>query len=259
MDGLTRQELKEKLASKNNKLATKLVATFWEETTDIIPKTLKLLDLGCPDRFFKRDPAHPRSRYRIVHTLDQCVESLYASNENNNKQNQLLEVFHLLLKRGFKEGESTCRGNLFHHILNNVFYLAIPKNAQETNKRNMSIKLAEILVDNKKVDINRYAANSYIWVNSLYKLNLLLGVGANPKGNDLIDCALNYVTCSGTLNENPEDRIKVIEKLLSLGATPKEPIAKKLGPQEIFKKLQENGLLAQIDYYVTSHKILNAQ
>lgn len=320
MNNLTKEELREKLASKENKLASKMINLIKssdeaqpepKEGQPIVLKNkprkilskgktarldnvLKLLEKGCPDTHFQRDPYHPRSRYRVEFVLDCCFETQivtqahdYMRNETIVGQNQencqncqnchdfknskthdnneaylltefdkeSIEIFRILVKRGFRSGENSMRGQLTHHILNSVFYYANPKYPKEIKKQKYAYELSKILIGEQKIDINKYASNSYLWVGSIENLNKILSLGADPKGNALIDCAIAYVGCSPNSGENPEGRTKVIKELLKLGAWAKEPIEKRVGDMAIKKKLHEHGLLSQVEYQINSHKI----
>jgi hypothetical protein len=277
MNNLTREELKIKLASKENKLAGKLIDIIRsEETSDKLLQIESLLSktdeqtIRNAEVFFKRDPSHPRSRYMMEHVLDSCFETkMIIVNPLDNQpiqpqevtdglsqpNQELVKVFKLLLRRGFSPGENSYRGSLTHHILNSCFYYANPNNPRELEKKKYALELAKILIGEGKFDVNRYAAHSYHWVNSVENLDTIIKLGANPKGNSMIDCALSYVACSPNSKEAPNDRTKVISKLLSLGAIAKQPLEDKISGRDIKIKLQEYGLLSQIEYQIFSHKI----
>lgn len=266
MQPLTKQELKEILASKQNKLAGKLLELIKSNTTDKLTKVTDLISLGCPDVYYKRDPSHPRSRYLIDYVLDSCFDNQeiiqpYPPTKMDTEEpppyHEMVNIFKLLVTKKFKSGESTFRGNLNHHIMNSSLYYANPNSPKEVSKKNYATELAKILIKNKRIDINFYAGHSYLWVNSLENLEKILSLGAQPSGHNLIDCALSYINCSPSSNENPNDRIKVISKLLTLGSTAKEPLEKKISGTSIKKKLEEHGLLEQIQYQIDGQAIFD--
>jgi len=263
---MTKEELKEKLASKENKLAIKLADLLSSYASsdntenkphkrEILEEVKRILDLGCPQMFFKRDPVHPRSKYRIMHILDICFDAISNIRNNNSPHKEdLINIFEFLVRSGFEEGTNTFRGNLSTHILNNCFYPIT--NEKERENQKTCIVLAKILINNGKVNITTYAKGSYLWVNCPKKLQRILDLGANPKGEALIDCAISYIACSPNFQELPTDRIQVVQNLLNLGAVAKRPIEQRVGDKEIKEKLLEHGLLAQIECQIKSNLIL---
>jgi hypothetical protein len=276
-NALTKQELKDKLASKENKLAEKLLKLIKSNELSTEEKLLKLSDqtpqiekkslnygqpFNSPDIIYKRDPSHPRSKYRIVYILDSCFEHFICKDtiKNNDTEKEiknLTKIFELFVQRGFRSGESAFRGNLNQHILNTVFYSISENDPKELFQQNLCIELSKILIKEKRIDIDLYAGNSYLWVNSIQKLEKILSLGAKARGSNLIDCAINYIACSPQQNETPKDRIRVLNKLLSLGSIAEKPLEKRVSGDQIKKVLQEHGLLGQIEYQINSQTIKN--
>jgi hypothetical protein len=274
---LTRQELKDKLASKENKLAEKLLELIKSDELNSEEKLLKLTNkapdiekgaldhnqpCNSPDIIYKRDPAHPRSKYRIVYILDSCFEHFVCKDNIKNTDTKkeiesLTKIFTLLVQRGFRAGESAFRGNLNQHILNTVFYSINKNNSKEVFQQKLCIELSKVLIKENRIDINLYAGNSYLWVNSPENLEKVLSLGAKAQGSNLIDCAINYIACSPRHNETPKDRIRVLNKLLRLGCIAEKAIEKRVSGEQIKEVLQEHGLLGQIQYQINSQIIKN--
>lgn len=270
---MTKEELKEKLSSKENKLAKKLIDLLNSQCDDKIKKVQEILNLAklmSPNAlnvFFFRDPHHPRSKYRIEHVLDylllptpiimeasNCEEVSHQNHQNHQspqskaKEDEDVKIFELLIESNFT--------TIYPHILNNCFYIA--KTPAEKSKKQYNMKLAKILVKHKKVDINSYAMGSYLWSNCLENLSSLLELGANPKGHQLVDSAISYVACSNESQTDPKARLKVIDKLLSLGATAKRPLEERVSNNDITKELCQWGIVEQIQYQIQSYKLKEA-
>lgn len=270
MEALTKEELRNKLASKENKLAGKLIKLISSNDSDKLSKASKLLSLGCPDIFYKRDPSHPRSRYRVENVLDSCfscfdtaptfsqaganLDGEFKTQEDTNHDG-IAKIFRLLIQNGFKAGNSSFKGCHANHILNNIFYKTNPNKTNEISKKNLSLRLGKILVEEKVIDINYYAGNSYLWVNSLENLENIIWLGAETQGNNLIDCAISYVSCADDFNQSPTPRVEVIKKLLQLKAIARKPLEMRIGVDGIKSKLREHGLLHQIQYQISSHQL----
>lgn len=252
---MTKDELKKILKSKENLLAKKAIEII--KKAGSIQELQKLLDQGCPDKYYQRDPQHPRSRYRINHVLDFCFESNFGIVEKTSNQNQRttriilgdvhqssgrLEHFKLLLENNFQRGSNGWRGDLFEHILNCCFYACREDNSMEKARQSQAKEFAKTLCEKGSVNINTYAARSYTWVSNPKNLSVLEYLGANLKSSTLIDCALNYIGCSPNSGETPTGRIEVVQALLNYGAKPTINLNKTVGWHNIRKKLKESQL-----------------
>jgi len=248
---MTKEELKTILSSKSNLMAKKAIEVI-KAARD--PQELKdLVAKGCPDKYYERDPHHPRSRYRIHHVLDTCFESNFGIIEKKSDGKSATiklgsvehfegrqEYFRILLKAGFQRGSNNLIGDLFEHILNCCFYK--PHNDREKLRQEQAIEFAKILCQTKTININNYASRSYVWVSNPENLQILETLGADLSQSPLIDCALNYVGCSTNSGESPTGRIQVIQELLKRGAKPRINHNKTVSWQHIRKKLKDNNL-----------------
>jgi hypothetical protein len=251
---MTKEELKTIITSKENKLAERAIEIIENGHDNELAELSTLIKGGCSDIFYQRDPLHPRSRYRMHYVLDSCFSSSFGIlKENNNSailgfKNENINksrFFRFLLENNFRSGSNNARGDLLQHIANCCFYPS--KTNEEKDRQKIARELCKIMVELGKFDIQRYAENSYQWVANPESLEFLLEMGVNPKGHGLIDCALNYYACSPTSQEDPKGRTTVLEKLIALGAKPKEKLEQKIGHKEIKEKLKKNNLLKTIE------------
>lgn len=253
---MTREELKDILKSRKNKLAGEAI----EAIRALAPvETLqRVVEAGAAQIFYKRDPDHPRSRFRTENVLDACFESSFgilsesteerdgctvgtATLGNVHRSEGRLPHFRYLLSKGFAPGINGYRGPLFQHILNSCFY----KTGGEKSRDNAR-QFARALAEAKAFDIQNYAENNYAWVNDPEAVDFLVSLGADPKGPGMIDCALNYIGCSPNSGETPGARAAVVRKLLSLGAIPVRDLGRAISWQHIREALEAHGLLEEI-------------
>lgn len=251
---MTREELKDILKSKTNKLAGEAIQTI--RTGGGLNKLQELVEAGAAQLYYERDPQHPRSRFLSHHVLDACFESSFGVVEEKTEETEdgykihsatlgdvhksdgRLEYFKFLLSKEFSPGENSYRGGLFSHIFSSCFY----NNSSQKNAR----EFTKALIAAGKLDIQSRAANSYAWIGHPSHLDFMLELGADPKGSAMIDCALNYAGCSPSGGHTKEDRIEVIKKLLTLGATPEKNLRKAISWQHIRENLEAAGLIEQI-------------
>jgi len=231
---VTKEELKKILPSKPNKLAQKAIEVIKSD----LPMTMlkQIVDAGSSDRYYYRDPLHPRSKYRVEHVLDACLESSFgiigqASSAKITGSHPPAMVlghvspsrdrsaqFEFLVDRGFQPGTNAYRGNLFTAVLRSCF-------CRDSVESSISIKLARILVDRAKVDIQAFAECSYEWTGSEEKLNRVLSLGARPSPK-MLDCALQYCVCAQNQGDPSSGRADVIRKLLDAGIAPSKPLGR---------------------------------
>jgi len=252
---MTRDELKEMLKSKENRLAGEAIAAIRAGAP--LATLQGLVDVGAAQTFYMRDPAHPRSRFRTEQVLDACYETNFGVVSESTEERDgrgihtavlgevhrsegTLPHFRYLLSKGFTPGDNGYRGALFNHILKSCF-----RGERRENARLFARTLAEA----KAYDIQRFADNDYAWVADPTAVDFLIELGADPKGAGMIDCALNYIGCSPNSSEAPTGRVDVVRKLLALGAVPKKDLRKALSWQHIREKLEECGLLETVSAF----------
>lgn len=230
MKALTKDEFRETLKGKPNKLAEKAIASI--KAQEPLRNLKELVEAGCPFVFYQRDPRRPRSSYTIAHVLDACFESHLGVVQEKEKteengvtmQTAVIggvhhsqgreEHFDYLLSLGFTPGTNSWRGGLFSHIMNCCFYQDDPE------RRESARKFAKILVKHGKIDPNFYAKNNYQWIGKMENLKFLIELGADPTRSEMIECALRYLACSTSQGETHQSRIEVIKALLAAGAVP---------------------------------------
>jgi hypothetical protein len=253
---MTSEELKAILKSKTNKLAGEAIECI--ERGAPLAELQTLVEAGASEVYYRRDPAHPRSRFQIRAVIDSCFETKFGVVAEETQETQghtvnvltlgevhrsegLLPHFRYLLSKGFQPGENGYRGALFQHILNSCFY-----RIETPEKQRNARAFAKVLAETGAYNIQRYADNNYGWVNNPESLDFILSLGADPAGSGMIDCALNYVACSPNSGEEPGGRIAVVRKLLDLGAVPKKDLGRAISWQHIREALIEAGLLERV-------------
>jgi hypothetical protein len=226
------QELKEVLKSKGNKLA--IAALHLIESGGALEDLQKLVAEGCNHTYVERDSSHPRSRFRTRHVIDACFDTHFGVVKQTQGEGVTTTVlgevhksegreayFQFLLDAGFTPGRNGYRGELFDGILFECFKC---DETSEVGRRERAITFARMLIASGRFDIQRFACKSYYWVGSLDKLDTILSFGANPEGPGMIDEALSFIACAANSGETDRSRVDVINRLLELGATPKEQI-----------------------------------
>ncbi len=225
---MTREELKDVLKSKGNKLAKAAVDLI--ESGGPLEELRKLVQQGCNHVYVERDPNHPRTRFINHHVLDACFDTHFGVVEQHESERVITtvlgevhrsegrqEYFKFLLDAGFSPGTNGYRGELFDGILFECFR---SNDLSNVERRERAKTFARILIDSGRFDIQKFACKSYYWVGSLNKLDTILSFGANPAGSGMVDRALHYVACAPNSGESHASRADVIRRLIELGGTP---------------------------------------
>jgi hypothetical protein len=251
---MTREELKQVIASKPNQLAAKAIAAIRARSP--MEELEKLVVAGASDKHYYMDPAHPRSRYRVEHVIDACFESSFgvvSETRTNSPSGSRVEGFVLghvpaasgtsayfeyLVDRGFSPGSNGYRGELFSAILKGCFY-------RDTAESAVAMDLASILVRKGRVDIQKFAENSYEWTGSPEKLRRVMELGAKPKP-EMLDCALRYCVCAQNQGDPPTGRADVLRTLLSTGLAPTKPLGRLGTAKEQVAFLEAAGLADKV-------------
>ncbi len=229
---MTRDEFKEVLNSKGNKLAKAAIDLI--TSGGALEGLQTIVAEGCNHTYIERDPAHPRSKFRAHHVLDKCFDTHFGVVEQKESPGVITTVlgevhhsegreayFKLLLDAGFTAGTNGYRGHLFDGILFECF-----KSDQTTaeTRRERAKEFARILIASGRFDIQRFACSSYYWIGNLANLDTILAFGANPVGSGMVDVVLNYIACAENYSETHESRADVIRRLLDMGATPQKTL-----------------------------------
>jgi hypothetical protein len=216
---MTREELKTTLASKANKLAGQAIEAI--KKGESLEELQKLVEAGASDRYYYRDPAHPRSKFRVSHVLDACFDSKFGATETGPTSITLGHIqaqagraahFAYLLDKDFSPGENGWRGPLMRAIINACFY-------RNESEEGAAMELAPIAIAKGKIDIQLFAENSYEWTGSLEKLERVLALGAKPTSK-MMECALRYSVCAANSGDPVTGRADVIKKLAEAGCRP---------------------------------------
>lgn len=252
---MTSKELTQALKSPAHKLAIKAVELI--KSNGPLSELKSLIEQGCPDFYYERDSLHPRSRFYTNMILDVCFESGFGvvnQEKNESVHTFVLGDYHhsegreayfsLLLDAGFRPGRNGWRGDLFPHILNSCFYYA--EKEKEIADRDRAKVFAKILIASGRYDIQKYVARRYEWLGFVENVDFLIGLGANPSGPDMINCALSYIGCDPSRGQTVSGRADVIRKLLSLGAVPDKNPLQSYKDNFIRHALESNGLLESI-------------
>lgn len=251
---MTREELKKVLASKPNKLAKEAIEAV--RGGEPLETLKKIVEEGAADRHYFRDPLHPRSKYRVEHVLDSCFGSSFGVVSEKTSTGSSCTVkgefalghipatggkaehFAYLLDKGFPPGSNGYRGELFQAILKSCFY-------REPGERAAAIELSKILTAKGKVDIQKFAENSYEWTGSRDKLQTVLQLGAKPTPA-MLDCALRYCACAANPGDPESGRADVLRDLLDAGATPSKPLGSLGSSKDQISFLKKAGLSERI-------------
>lgn len=252
---MTREELKEILASKPNKLAAAAIESIKSRAP--LESLQEIVSAGAADRHFARDPLHPRSKYRVEHVLDACFGSSFGvvaekpAHSPSSPQARGVVLGHIpatsgtasyfeyLLERGFEPGTNGYRGELFSAIVKSCFY-------QDKAESSTAMELAGILVRRGLVDIQKFAENSYEWTGSEDKLRKVMELGALPTPG-MLDCSLRYCACAPSLGDPKSGRADVIRTLLDAGLSPSKPIGSVGSSKDQVSFLESAGLYSKID------------
>jgi len=251
---MTREELKKVLASRANNLAASAIECI--KSNAPLPELERIVESGAADKYYYRDPLHPRSKYRTQHVLDTCFESGFGTIEARTspplagvipravklghvpaKESRAVQ-FAYLLDRGFTPGSNGYRGPLFSAILKSCFY-------QDPVEAPIAMELARILVAKGKVDIQGFAEKNYEWTGSVEKFNKVLDLGARPSPL-MLDCALVYCACAKSPNDPDSGRADVIRALLDSGVSPTKPLGRLGSSQDQLAFLSKHGLTDRI-------------
>ena len=251
---MTREELKKVLTSKGNKLANEAILSI--KSGEPLEVLEKIVEAGASDRYYYRDPLHPRSRYRVEHVLDSCFDSSFGVVKErtilNGSAGAASEVvlghlpsrpgralhFAYLLDKGFSPGSNGYRGELFSSILKSCFY-------RDPSESAVAVELASILIARERVDIQKFAENNYEWTGSEEKLRRIMSIGATPTGA-MLDCALSYCACAQGPGDPSSGRADVIRALLDAGASPSKKIGVAGSSRDQHAFLESHGLASRI-------------
>lgn len=230
----TSKDLTAALKSPANKLALDAVELI--RAAGPLETLERYIAEGLPYNYRER-AGKARTRYYDKMVLDACFESSLGVIKTENLESSTIATlgavhqsagrdrhFDLLLSAGFPQGHSSWSGDLFKHILSSCFY------EQGSERQRQAILFAKVLAKHQPDQIQRSACHDYCWVGSLWKLQVMLDLGADPinpwnppsgiaNESTMIDCALRYVGC-----DPAEERIEVIKALLELGAIPRQKV-----------------------------------
>lgn len=232
----TSKDLTEALKSPANKLA--LAAVELIRSAGPIETLERYIAEGLPYNYRER-AGKARTKFYDKMVLDTCFESSLGVIKTENLASSTVATlgsvhqsegrdrhFDVLLAAGFPAGRNNWSGELFKHILSSCFY------EQGSERQKQAILFAKVLHKHHPDQIQRCACHDYCWVGYLWKLQVMLDLGADPinpwippsspgytRQSTMIDCALRYVGC-----DPAEERIEVIKALLKLGAIPREKV-----------------------------------
>ncbi len=258
---MTREELKKILSSKANSLASDAIKAI--KTRSPLETLEQIVLAGASDRYYYRDPHHPRSKYRVEHVLDACFGSSFGVVSENTTQNAAgvrvegfvlghipaatgtAPHFEYLLDKGFSPGSNGYRGELFSAITKSCFYTDPAESAT-------AMELGGILVRKGRVDIQKFAENNYEWTGSEDKLRKVLQLGARPSPG-MLDCALRYCACAQYQGDPKSGRSDVIRVLLDAGVAPSKPLGHIGSSRDQVSFLKSAGLYDRI---ATSSKLM---
>jgi hypothetical protein len=252
---VTSEELKKTLSSKENILAGRAIETL--RTGAPLEDLQKIIEAGASDKHFYRDPLHPRSRYRVDYVLDECYRPSFGVTKKNTTvtasgvvqktatlghhpaPSGYAQHFAYLLDRGFTPGSNGYRGDLFPAIMKACFY-------SDAGERSTAMELAKILVARGKVDVQKFAENSYEWTGSEEKLLRVIGLGAIPSPA-MLDTALNYCLCAKNQDDPESGRADVIRVLLDSGVAPSKKLGNVGSSKDQREFLSTTGLLKRLE------------